>query len=124
MHRVVIVKSTLEVAWRIARGFKSLPGSFRKSDESYAACRRVISAKVASPSAVNEYGACRSRPFFFTNRFRLRYCISPFIDCCGMFNLFVTSTIRNSPELQIADSTLRMRSDSTGGRGACAWQVD
>jgi hypothetical protein len=97
---------------------------FAQWKQDYAACRRVISVKAASPSAVNEYGAFCSRPLFLTNRFRLRYCIRAFIDCCGMLNRFVTSMIRSSPESKITDNTLRMRSDPTGRRGACARRAD
>jgi hypothetical protein len=32
----------------------------RQQEHNYAACRRVISAKAACPSPVNEYGAPRS----------------------------------------------------------------
>jgi hypothetical protein len=93
---------------------------FAHWEGNYAACRRIISAKAAIPSAVNENDAWRSRPFFFTNRFRLRYCISAFIDWRGRLKVFVTSMIRSSPESEIADRTLQIRSDSTSGRGACA----
>jgi len=74
-------------------------------DENHAARRRVISANAASPSVVNVYGECRSRPFFLTNCLRLRYCIKAFIDWRGRPSLFVTSMIRNSPESKMAEST-------------------
>jgi hypothetical protein len=36
------------------------PIPFEQRDRNYAACRRVISAKTARPSSVNEYGALNS----------------------------------------------------------------
>jgi hypothetical protein len=90
----------------------------------HAACRRVISANATCPISVNEYGARRSRPVFSTRCFRLRYCISAFIDWCGICNVSVTSLILSAPESEIAESTLRTRSDSTGRRGSCARRAD
>jgi hypothetical protein len=90
----------------------------------YAACRRVISASAANPSAVNEYGELCAGLLFFTKSLRLRYCMRAFIDWGGKLNAFVTSLIRNSPESKITESTLRMRSDSTGRRSAWARLAD
>jgi hypothetical protein len=42
-------------------------------EHDYAAYRRVISAKAAWPSSVNEYGALNSWPVFFTSCLRFRY---------------------------------------------------
>jgi multidrug efflux pump subunit AcrB len=42
------------------------------------------------------------------------------IDSRCILNIFVTSLIRSAPVSRIAESTLRTRSDSTGGRGASA----
>ena len=63
----------------------------------HAACRRVISAKAACPSFVSEYGALNSWLVFSTRCFRLRYCISAFIDSRCILNIFVTSLIRSAP---------------------------
>jgi hypothetical protein len=90
----------------------------------YAASRRVISASAAIPSAVNEYGELCALVLFFTKRLRLRYCMRAFIDWGGRLNAFVTSLIRNSPESKINESTLRIRSDSTGMRSAWACRAD
>ena len=64
----------------------------------YAACRGVISARVARPVSVSEYGASNSWPTFATSRFRFRYCMRAFIDRRGRFNEIATSLIRNAPE--------------------------
>ncbi len=97
---------------------------FAQSDTSYAASRRVISAKAARPSSVNEYGASNSGPVFFTKCFRLRYCMSAFIDLRGILSTSVTSLMRSAPESRIVESTLRTRSDSTGSRGTAAQRAD
>jgi len=76
--------------------------------------------KAACPSFVSEYGALNSWLVFSTKCFRLRYCMSAFIDSRCILNIFVTSLIRSAPVSRIAESTLRTRSDSTGGRGASA----
>ena len=88
-----------------------------------AALRRSISAKTACPSAVNEYGASRFITAFFTNCFRLRYCISAFIDLCSMPSFSVKSLMRIAPASAMQQSTSRTRSDSTGKRGAGALWV-
>src|ERR1022692_5273395 len=95
-----------------------------QNDESYAASRRVISARAARPSSVNEYGASNSGPVFFTKCFLLRYCMSAFIDLRGILSASVTSLMRSAPESRIVESTLRTRSDSTGRRGTAAWRAD
>jgi hypothetical protein len=97
---------------------------FEQTDQSYAASRRVISARAARPSSVNEYGASNSGPFFFTKRFRFRYCMSAFIDSRGIVRTFLTSLMRIAPESRIVESTLRTRSDSTGRRGIAAQRAD
>ena len=112
---------------RINRNLHRARGSSKRRLEwagNYAACRRVISASAASPSAVNEYGELCARLLFFTKRLRLRYCMRAFIDWGGKLNAFVTSLIRNSPDSKITESTLRMRSDSTGRRSAWARRAD
>jgi hypothetical protein len=95
-----------------------------QSDGSYAASRRAISAKAARPSSVNEYDASNPGPVFFTKCFRLRYCMSAFIDSRGILSTSVTSLMRNAPESRIVESTLRTRSDSTGRRGTAARRAD
>jgi hypothetical protein len=95
-----------------------------QSDGCYAARRRVISAKAARPSLVNEYGASNSEPVFFTKSFRLRYCMSAFIDLRGIPSTSVTSLMRSAPAFEIVESTSRMRSDSTGKRGTVARRAE
>jgi hypothetical protein len=68
----------------------------------YAACRGVISARVARPVSVSEYGASNSWPTFATSRFRFRYCMRTFNDRCGLFSEIATSLIRNAPASEIA----------------------
>ena len=107
---------------RTSRDVRSLVAIGGRADVvvGYAASRRVISAKAACPSFVSEYGALNSWLVFSTKCFRLRYCMSAFIDSRCILNIFVTSLIRSAPVSRIAESTLRTRSDSTGGRGASA----
>ena len=93
-------------------------------DGSYAASLRVISAKAARPSSVNEYGASNSELVFSTKCFRLRYCMSAFIDWRGILSISVTSRMRSAPESKIVESTFRTRSDSTGRRGSAARRAD
>ena len=47
-----------------------------------------------------------------------------FIDWCGLYNEIATSLIRNGPESEIAESTLRTRSEWTGRRDPEARRAD
>ena len=81
----------------------------KQRNKIYTASHHAVAAEAACPSSVNEYGVSNSGSVCFTKRFRLRYCVSVFVDLRGILSASVTSLMRSAPECRITSRFSELR---------------